>query len=98
MPDKIKILLADDHQLIIEGILSYLKDIDNLEIVTTNSCDDAYAKIKVALVDEPFQILFTDLSFDNVDATCKIDSGENLLKTIIREKIPIKFGVITGHS
>ncbi|SNR17745.1 response regulator [Tenacibaculum jejuense] len=98
MPETTKILIADDHQLIIEGILSYLKGIDNLEIETTNSCDDAYAKIKVALVDEPFQILFTDLSFDNVDETCKIDSGENLIKTINREEIPIKVGVITGHS
>ena len=57
MPEKIKILIADDHQLIIEGILSYIKDIDNLDIETTNSCDDAYAKIKVALTDTPFQIL-----------------------------------------
>ncbi|WP_299678376.1 hypothetical protein [uncultured Tenacibaculum sp.] len=98
MPETTKILIADDHQLIIEGILSYLKGIDNLEIETTNSCDDAYAKIKVALVDEPFQILFTDLSFDNTDETCKIDGGESLIKTINREEIPIKVGVITGHS
>lgn len=98
MPETIKILIADDHQLIIEGILSYLKGIDNLEIETTNSCDDAYAKIKVALVDRPFQILFTDLSFDNADDTCKIDGGENLIKTLNKEEIPIKVGVITGHS
>ncbi len=93
-----KILIADDHQLIIEGILSYLQGIENLEIVTTNSCDDAYAKIKVALVDEPFQILFTDLSFDNVNNMSKIDSGENLIKTLRREEVQIKIGVITGHS
>lgn len=98
MPEKIKILIADDHQLIIEGILSYIKDIDNLDIETTNSCDDAYAKIKVALTDTPFQILFTDLSFDNANENSRIDSGENLIKTIKQENIPIKVGVITGHS
>ncbi|AUC16646.1 hypothetical protein BTO06_16490 [Tenacibaculum sp. SZ-18] len=98
MPEKIKILIADDHQLIIEGILSYIKDIDNLDIETTNSCDDAYAKIKVALTDTPFQILFTDLSFDNANENSRIDSGENLIKTIKQEDIPIKVGVITGHS
>lgn len=98
MPEKIKILITDDHQLIIEGILSYIKDIDNLDIETTNSCDDAYAKIKVALTDTPFQILFTDLSFDNASENSRIDSGENLIKTIKQEDISIKVGVITGHS
>jgi DNA-binding NarL/FixJ family response regulator len=98
MPDKIKILIADDHQLIIEGILSYIKDIDNLDIETTNSCDDAYAKIKVALTETPFQILFTDLSFDNATENSRIDSGENLIKKLKQEEIPIKVGVITGHS
>ncbi len=98
MPNKTKILIVDDHQLIIEGILSYLKHIDNLEIETTNSCDDAFAKIKVAQTDVPFQILFTDLSFDNIDETSKIDGGESLIKLIRKEEIPIKVGVITGHS
>jgi len=98
MPKTTKILLTDDHQLIIEGILSYLNGIENLNIVTTNSCDDAYAKIKVALVDEPFDILFTDLSFDNTDNSSKIDSGENLIKTLRSENIDIKVGVLTGHS
>lgn len=98
MPNKTKILIVDDHQLIIEGILSYLKHIDNLEIETTNSCDDAFAKIKVAQTDVPFQILFTDLSFDNINETSKIDGGESLIKLIRKEEIPIKVGVITGHS
>lgn len=99
MPEKTKILLADDHQLIIEGILSYLKDIDNLEIETTNSCDDAYAKIKVASVsDAPFQILFTDLSFDNATENSKLDGGESLIKALRREGIDIKVAVLTGHS
>ncbi len=98
MPEEIKILIVDDHQLIIEGILSYLKDIPNLVIETTNSCDDALSKIKVALTEKPFQIMFTDLSFDNVSGNSRIDSGENLIKEIRKQKIPIQVGVITGHS
>ncbi len=98
MSEKIKILIVDDHQLIIEGILSYLKDINNLEIETTNSCDEAFTKIKVALTETPFQILFTDLSFDNADGKSKLDSGESLIKAIRAENIAIKIGVITGHS
>ena len=98
MLQTIKILLVDDHQLIIEGIVSYLKDIDGLEIETANSCDEAYSKVKANLHDKPFQILFSDLSFDMDHSNTVIDSGENLLKKLQEERIDIKLGVITGHS
>lgn len=98
MPEQTKILLVDDHQLILEGILSYLKDIDGLEIETANSCDDAFSKIKTSIHTTPFQIVFTDLSFDNQTQNVVLDGGESLIKAIQKEKIPIKVGVITGHS
>ncbi|WP_237277597.1 response regulator transcription factor [Tenacibaculum ovolyticum] len=98
MPGQTKILLVDDHQLILEGILSYLKDIDNLHIETVNSCDEALSKIKSNLADTPFHILFTDLSFDNNDGNVILDGGEALIKAIQQEGIDIKTGVITGHS
>lgn len=98
MPGLTKILLVDDHQLIIEGILSYLKDIDNLEIETANSCDEAFSKIKASLNSNPFHIVFTDLSFDNHHENNTLDGGESLIKALQQEKINIKMGVITGHS
>lgn len=98
MPEQTKILLVDDHQLILEGILSYLKDIDGLEIETANSCDDAFSKIKTSVHSNPFQIVFTDLSFDNQTQNVVLDGGESLIKAIQKEEIPIKVGVITGHS
>ena len=98
MPEQTKILLVDDHQLIIEGILSYLKNIDNLEIETANSCDEAFSRIKSSLSGNPFQIVFTDLSFDNNKDNVILDGGEALIKAIQQEGIDIKTGVITGHS
>lgn len=98
MPEQTKILLVDDHQLILEGILSYLKDIDGLEIETANSCDEAFSKIKTSIHTNPFQIVFTDLSFDNQTQNVVLDGGESLIKAIQKEEIPIKVGVITGHS
>ncbi|CAM1350613.1 MULTISPECIES: response regulator [Tenacibaculum] len=98
MSEKIKILFVDDHQLIIEGILSYLKDIDGLEITSTNSCDEAFNLVKSHLNTDPYQILFTDLSFDNASDNSNIDGGENLIKALQKENVPIKIGVITGHS
>jgi len=98
MSELTKILLVDDHQLIIEGILSCLKNIDGLEIETANSCDEAFSKIKSNLQINPFQLVFTDLSFDNQSQNSNLDGGEALIKAIQEEEIPIKVGVITGHS
>ena len=98
MPTNIKLLIVDDHQLIIEGILFSLKEINNLDISTTNSCDEAYALIQESLNEIPFQIVFTDLSFDNTTLNSVIKSGEELIKKLKKEEIPIKIGVITGHS
>lgn len=93
-----KILLVDDHQLILEGILSYLKNIDNLEIETANSCDVAFSKIKAAQLNRPFDIVFTDLSFDSRKQNTILECGEALIKAIRKENNAIKIGVITGHS
>lgn len=98
MPKKIKILFVDDHQLIIEGIIASLKDVPNLDIYSTNSCDEAYSILKTSLVDEPFQILFTDLSFSDKNSNVRFDGGEALIAAIKEEEIPLKIGVITGHS
>lgn len=97
MSKKIKILLVDDHQLIIEGICSYLKDFENLHIESTNSCDSAFSLIKASLPTNPFDIVFTDLSFDGTTNE-SIDGGESLIKALQKEEIRIKIGVITGHS
>ena len=41
MANKIKILIVDDHQLIIQGLLCSLEEVGNFEVVTTSDCDDA---------------------------------------------------------
>ncbi len=94
MPDKLKILIVDDHQLIIDGIISSLNEVGDFEIFSSTNCDDAYAKLK----QKTFDILFTDLSFDNDTSSTKINTGESLIKAIQKEEIPIKIAVITGHS
>lgn len=94
MHNKLKILIVDDHQLIIDGIISSLKELNDFEIVSTTNCDEAFAKLK----QEPFDILFTDLSFDNLGEFSKIDGGECLIRAVINEKIDVKIGVITGHT
>lgn len=98
METKTRILIADDHQLVIQGLLCSLKEVGNFEIVTTNNCDDAFQLIKSNLKTNPFQLLFTDLSFDNSTKDTNLDGGEELIKAIRNNEIDIKIGVITGHT
>ena len=98
METKIKILIADDHQLVIQGLLCSLKEVGDFEIVTTNNCDDAFHLIKSNLKTNPFQLLFTDLSFDNSTENTNLEGGEELIKAIRNNEIDIKIAVITGHT
>lgn len=98
METKTRILIADDHQLVIQGILCSLKEVGDFDIVTVNSCDAAFEVIKANRKTNPFDILFTDLSFDNTTTDAKLDGGEELIKAIRNNEINIKIGVITGHS
>ena len=98
MADKIKILIVDDHQLIIQGLLCSLEEVGDFEVVTTTDCDDAFQLIKASEKRAPFQILFTDLSFDNNTKETQLKDGEALIKAIRTNDIEIKVGVITGHT
>ena len=93
-----KILIVDDHQLIIQGLLCSLEEVGDFEVVTTSDCDDALHLIKASEKNAPFQVVFTDLSFDNATQQTNLKGGEELIKAIRKNKIDIKIGVITGHT
>ena len=98
MADKTRILIADDHQLTLDGICFHLKELGGFDVVTINNCDAAFELIKLNENTTPFQILFTDLSFDNTTQQTNLKGGEELIKAIRKNKIDIKIGVITGHA
>ncbi len=98
METKTRILIADDHQLVIQGILCSLKEVGEFDVVTTNNCDDAFQLIKSNQNTNSFQLLFTDLSFDNTTEDTNLDGGEELIKAIRNNDFDIKIAVITGHT
>lgn len=98
MKSNLKILIVDDHQLLIDGVVQSLQKIGFINIRTTTKCDQAFKIIKEENQTNPFDVLFTDLSFDNALLNQEIKDGEDLIKAIRRENINIKIGVITGHS
>lgn len=94
MADKIKILVVDDHPLMIDGIINALKKHDQYEVSYCNTCDDAYKKLK----ENTFDVLFTDLSFENLNDESELDGGEALIRKVKSDEIPVKIGVVTGHT
>lgn len=83
-----KVLIADDLGSINQGVLSVLHNYNINNVYQVQYCDDAYLKIKKAIIDnEPFDLLITDLSFKTDYRTQTIDSGEALVE-VIRHEYP----------
>lgn len=98
MEGKIRILVVDDHQLMIDGIKASLGASDSYEVMATNKCDKALQMVKSHAETNPFHVLFTDLSFDNVHPNDLLDGGESLIKAVKALELDIKIGVISGHT
>lgn len=87
-----KVLIADDLGSINQGVLSVLDDL-NIETKTqVQYCDDAYLKIKKAILDNtPYDLLITDLSFKTDYRVQTLSSGDELIDTITKHhpELPI---------
>lgn len=91
MIEKIKILMIDDHPMIIEGYQNTLqfskKDNQDLEIDIANNCDEAIACMDKSIKEEnPYDVLFVDISLPpSTDGS--MSSGEDLAE-YAREILP----------
>lgn len=94
----IRILVVDNHHLFIQGVLNSLNELGFSDVSAFTSCDTAFQELKLTQKTNPYQIIFTDLSFENSGNFQELDSGESLIKKIRKEKIEIKIVVISGHS
>ena len=97
MRNVIKILLVDNHFLILKGLITLLEEITDytFDIHTETNCDDAYQAVVLAEKTIPFDILFTGLSF--TDGKKEINSGEELINQIKKIAPNLKIGLITMH-
>ena len=81
-----KVLIAEDMDFINSGIKSQLTDLGIPEIQYVQYCDEAFLKLKSAhLNNEPFDLLISDLSFDEDYLKQKITSGDDLIKAVRNE-------------
>tara|TARA_B100000809_G_scaffold116915_1_gene115149 strand:- start:631 stop:1308 length:678 start_codon:yes stop_codon:yes gene_type:complete len=98
MKRKIKILLVDDHFLVVKGVVAFLEEISDFifEIHSVDNCDKAYQAIVSAEKIKPFHIIFTDLTFP--DSNTEIDSGEKLINLVKKVSPNLKIGIISMHT
>ena len=86
----LKILMIDDHPMIIEGyqntILSIKTHKQDFEIDIANSCDQALEYINRSLKNKPYDIFFVDIKIPP-SSDGSVTSGEDLAKHI-RKLVP----------
>ncbi|GAA4804856.1 response regulator [Litoribaculum gwangyangense] len=81
MTERLKILMIDDHPMIIEGYQNTLqftkKDNQELKIDIANNCDEAIKYIDKAVQETPYDVLFVDISLPP-SSDGMMNSGEDL--------------------
>lgn len=78
-----KVIIAEDLDSINLAIEQTLKDLDILNIQHAKYCDDAFLKIRKAILDnEPYDLLISDLSFKTDHREVKITNGDDLVEKV----------------
>lgn len=94
-----KVIIAEDHE---SSNLSVEKTIESLQIRQSDYvfyCDDAFSKIQLALKKEqPYDLLITDLYFENDGTVQKIKDGFELIRCVREEQPGIPILVFTGED
>ncbi|MDR0228365.1 MAG: DNA-binding response regulator [Flavobacteriaceae bacterium] len=85
-----KILVVEDYDSINMGIVQALSEhFPEVEVYSTKYCDDAWLKIQSATKNSaPFDLIISDLSFQEDYRETKLKGGAELIK-LIREYYPL---------
>jgi two-component system capsular synthesis response regulator RcsB len=93
-----KILIAEDHEM---GSYSVQKTLEDLNIPTVDYvyyCDDAISKVQKSIRENaPYDLLITDLSFEEDHREQKIKTGQELIQEIRELQPSIKVIVFSGE-
>ena len=78
-----KVIIAEDLEDINLGIEQTLKNLDIINFQHAKYCDDAFLKIRKAILDnEPYDLLISDLSFKKDDRDVQITCGDELVEKV----------------
>lgn len=91
-----KVLIAEDMDFINSGIKSQLAELNIAQIEYVQYCDEALLKLKSAKLNNvPFDLLISDLSFEEDYVEQKIKSGDELIKAVRKEFPQLKIAVFS---
>ena len=97
-----RIFVSEDIDSNNLGVITMLQGLGYTQIGHSQYCDEALLKLKRGLLDgNPFQILITDLSFDNPRNKKHLQNGQELIAAIKAVQPEIKvvvFSVEDNHS
>jgi len=80
-----KVLIAEDADLASSGVRKALEELEIPKIEYSQYCDEAFIKLKNAIrIEEPFDLLISDLSFVGNPNTQRLHSGDELVKEVKR--------------
>lgn len=86
-----KVLIAEDHEIRNLGVIKTLEELQIKDYEFVCYCDDAVAKFRKALEENnPYDLLITDLSFDEDFREQKISSGQELIAEIRKTQPNLK--------
>jgi DNA-binding NarL/FixJ family response regulator len=91
-----KALVVEDFDSVSTTMINAVKEISIPEIQLAKYCDEAYLKIRKALLNEkPFDLLICDLSFKNDFHKNKLSTGEELIAAVRKVQPNIKIVVFS---
>ncbi len=94
-----KVLIADDVDTTNQGILPILNDFNIPIIDQAQYCDNALLKIKKGLmIQQPYDLLISDLSFKEDFRECKLKSGIELIDAAKKEDPDLKILVYSMET
>lgn len=94
-----KVLIAEDHEFANISVQRTLNDLGVQEAKYVYYCDDALAWISKALQDQaPYDVLITDLSFEEDNNKQRITSGIDLIQAVKVIQPTIKILVFSGEN
>lgn len=94
-----KIIIAEDYQSTNLSIQKALSDLQIHQTQYASYCDDAYQKIRQAMdAQQPYEVLITDLSFDEDENKQHLQSGFDLIKAVKRLGLNTKIIVFSAEK
>lgn len=86
-----KVLIAEDFDTINLAVTQTLQEMNIINVEHCKYCDEALLKIKKAQqIEKPFDLLISDISFNQDHRQVKIKSGEELIKLAKIEQPSLK--------